>query len=56
MARKQNNAASAARIEAEIRRVVAKLAHRPVAEIVAVLRERGIAADPGFIASLTERK
>ena len=56
MARKPSNAASAARTEAEIRQVAAKLAHRPVAEIMAVLRERNIAADPDFVATLTKGK
>ena len=44
------------RPEAEIRQVAAKLAHRPVAEIMAVLRERNIAADPAFVATLTKGK
>lgn len=56
LTRKPNNAASAARAEAEIRQVVAKLAHRPVAEIMVVLRERKLAADPDFVATLIKGK
>ena len=42
---------SAANIETVIRNVARDLAHRPVAEIVTVLREKGIAANPDFVAA-----
>ncbi len=42
---------SAANIETEIRNVARRFAHIPVADIVALLRERGIAANPDFVAA-----
>ena len=46
---RRNVALSKANAETEIRAVTLRLAHKPIAEIVAVLRERNISADPEFI-------
>lgn len=46
-------ALSKANLETEMRNVVKKVAHRPFAEVMQILRERqGVPADPDFVRSL----
>ena len=56
MRRNERAKQSAARLDAEIRAVAQKMAHRPVAEIVQYLREsRSISADAEFIRAILGR-
>jgi hypothetical protein len=48
---------SKARLDAEMRAVVARMSHRPVEEICDIIRQRmNVSADPQYIRELVGRK